>query len=221
MVAEKSAPRDCDSRAGLAHILGRRYVRDRSGLRATIPTSRKWRVGIRNGNDVQITEGLKAGERVVTVGAFELDKEDPTTSCRRRKFRCRLLLKFPKRMKTRIRTNHHDRTIAEETCVCRCASDSKIISCRTGLPRGLGSMADRTPSSTLPPVISPSSGSGEPGGPPSEHPSRYWFARHSKSIIFLVSDAGGCRNLRSALACPSPFSRPQTFRESSSAWTTA
>jgi HlyD family secretion protein len=33
-------------------------------------------VGIRNGNDVQITQGLKGGERVVTVGVFELDKED-------------------------------------------------------------------------------------------------------------------------------------------------
>ena len=26
--------------------------------------------------DVQITDGLQGGERVVTVGAFELDKED-------------------------------------------------------------------------------------------------------------------------------------------------
>lgn len=33
-------------------------------------------VGIRDGNDVQITEGLQSGDRVVTVGAFELDKED-------------------------------------------------------------------------------------------------------------------------------------------------
>lgn len=34
-------------------------------------------VGIRNGNDVQITKGLNGGERVVTVGAFELSQEDP------------------------------------------------------------------------------------------------------------------------------------------------
>jgi multidrug efflux pump subunit AcrA (membrane-fusion protein) len=33
-------------------------------------------VGIRSGGDVQITKGLQGGERVVTVGAFELDKED-------------------------------------------------------------------------------------------------------------------------------------------------
>jgi HlyD family secretion protein len=41
------------------------------------PQKRKVEVGIRNGNDVQITKGLKDGEHVVTVGAFELDKEDP------------------------------------------------------------------------------------------------------------------------------------------------
>lgn len=34
------------------------------------------KVGIRNGDDVQITDGLKGGERVVTAGALELDKED-------------------------------------------------------------------------------------------------------------------------------------------------
>jgi HlyD family secretion protein len=33
--------------------------------------------GIRNGDDVQVTEGLKGGERLVTVGAFELANEDP------------------------------------------------------------------------------------------------------------------------------------------------
>jgi HlyD family secretion protein len=33
-------------------------------------------VGIRSGTDLQITKGLQGGERVVTVGAFELDKED-------------------------------------------------------------------------------------------------------------------------------------------------
>jgi HlyD family secretion protein len=33
-------------------------------------------VGIRNGNEAQITKGLKDGERVVTVGAFELASED-------------------------------------------------------------------------------------------------------------------------------------------------
>ena len=40
------------------------------------PHKKKVKVGIRDGDDVQITEGLKGGERVVTVGAFELDKED-------------------------------------------------------------------------------------------------------------------------------------------------
>jgi len=33
-------------------------------------------VGIRSGGDIQILKGLQGGERVVTVGAFELDKED-------------------------------------------------------------------------------------------------------------------------------------------------
>ena len=33
-------------------------------------------VGIRSGSDVQISKGLQGGERVVTIGAFELDKED-------------------------------------------------------------------------------------------------------------------------------------------------
>jgi HlyD family secretion protein len=41
------------------------------------PHKQKVKVGIRSGDDVQITEGLQGGERVVTVGAFELDKEDP------------------------------------------------------------------------------------------------------------------------------------------------
>lgn len=33
-------------------------------------------VGIRDGGDIQVTKGLKGGERVVTVGAFELAQED-------------------------------------------------------------------------------------------------------------------------------------------------
>jgi multidrug efflux pump subunit AcrA (membrane-fusion protein) len=40
------------------------------------PKKQKVKVGIRSGDDVQITEGLKGGERVVTVGAFELASED-------------------------------------------------------------------------------------------------------------------------------------------------
>ena len=40
------------------------------------PHRQKVDVGIRNGDDIQVTKGLKGGERVVTVGAFELDKED-------------------------------------------------------------------------------------------------------------------------------------------------
>ena len=40
------------------------------------PHKQKVKVGIRNGDDVQVTKGLKGGERVVTVGAFELDKLD-------------------------------------------------------------------------------------------------------------------------------------------------
>jgi multidrug efflux pump subunit AcrA (membrane-fusion protein) len=34
-------------------------------------------VGIRNGSDLQVTQGIKAGDRVVTAGAFELASEDP------------------------------------------------------------------------------------------------------------------------------------------------
>ena len=40
------------------------------------PHRKTVKVGIRSGNDVQISKGLQGGERVVTVGAFELDKED-------------------------------------------------------------------------------------------------------------------------------------------------
>ena len=40
------------------------------------PHKQKVQTGIRDADDVQITEGLKGGERVVTVGAFELANED-------------------------------------------------------------------------------------------------------------------------------------------------
>jgi HlyD family secretion protein len=40
------------------------------------PHKQKVKVGIRNADDTQITDGLKGGERVVTVGAFELANED-------------------------------------------------------------------------------------------------------------------------------------------------
>jgi len=41
------------------------------------PASKNVKVGIRDGDNVQITDGLVGGEQVVTVGAFELAKEDP------------------------------------------------------------------------------------------------------------------------------------------------
>lgn len=41
------------------------------------PKQQKVKLGVRNGDDVQITDGVKAGDRVVTVGAFELNSEDP------------------------------------------------------------------------------------------------------------------------------------------------
>jgi HlyD family secretion protein len=41
-----------------------------------VPHKKKVETGIRDGDDVQITKGLVGGERVVTMGAFELDKED-------------------------------------------------------------------------------------------------------------------------------------------------
>jgi HlyD family secretion protein len=40
------------------------------------PHKKKVKVGIRDAGDIQITDGLQGGERVVTVGAFELDKMD-------------------------------------------------------------------------------------------------------------------------------------------------
>lgn len=40
------------------------------------PVRKSVKVGIRTATDAQITDGLSVGERVVTVGAFELDKED-------------------------------------------------------------------------------------------------------------------------------------------------
>jgi HlyD family secretion protein len=43
------------------------------------PQKKKVKVGIRDGGDVEITEGLQGGERVVTVGNFELDKMDDMT----------------------------------------------------------------------------------------------------------------------------------------------
>ncbi len=40
------------------------------------PHKKKVKVGIRDGGDVQVTDGLQGGERVVTVGAFALSQED-------------------------------------------------------------------------------------------------------------------------------------------------
>jgi Cu(I)/Ag(I) efflux system membrane fusion protein len=40
------------------------------------PHKKKVKVGIRDVGDVQVTEGLQGGERVVTVGAFALSQED-------------------------------------------------------------------------------------------------------------------------------------------------
>jgi HlyD family secretion protein len=44
---------------------------------ANKPKQQKVKVGIRNVDNVQITDGVKAGDRIVTVGAFELNSEDP------------------------------------------------------------------------------------------------------------------------------------------------
>ena len=41
------------------------------------PHQKSVKIGIRDGDDAQVTEGLLAGERVVTVGAYDLSKEDP------------------------------------------------------------------------------------------------------------------------------------------------
>ena len=42
-----------------------------------VPHQKSVKVGIRDGDDAQITEGLQPGERVATVGAYDLSKEDP------------------------------------------------------------------------------------------------------------------------------------------------
>ncbi len=41
------------------------------------PQQKAVKVGIHDGDNVQITAGLHAGERVVTAGAYDLSKEDP------------------------------------------------------------------------------------------------------------------------------------------------
>jgi multidrug efflux pump subunit AcrA (membrane-fusion protein) len=41
------------------------------------PQARNVKLGIRDGDEIQITAGIQAGERVVTVGAYDLSKEDP------------------------------------------------------------------------------------------------------------------------------------------------
>ena len=41
------------------------------------PHQRRVKLGIRDGNDAQVTEGLQAGEHVATMGAYDLSKEDP------------------------------------------------------------------------------------------------------------------------------------------------
>ena len=44
---------------------------------SNVPHKTPVTTGIRDGVNVQVTKGLQGGERVVTVGVFELDKEDP------------------------------------------------------------------------------------------------------------------------------------------------
>jgi RND family efflux transporter MFP subunit len=41
-----------------------------------VPHKKNVKTGIRDAQDIQVTDGLQGGERVVAVGAFELDKED-------------------------------------------------------------------------------------------------------------------------------------------------
>lgn len=41
------------------------------------PEQRSVKTAIRDGNNIQITEGLKSGEQVVTSGAYKLSQEDP------------------------------------------------------------------------------------------------------------------------------------------------
>jgi multidrug efflux pump subunit AcrA (membrane-fusion protein) len=55
------------------------------------PIRKAVKVGIRTDTDAQITDGLSVGERVVTVGAFELDKEDEPVLAK-----TRILVEAPK-----------------------------------------------------------------------------------------------------------------------------
>jgi HlyD family secretion protein len=41
-----------------------------------VPSKKTVKVGIRDGQSVQVTEGLQGGERVVTIGSFELSNEE-------------------------------------------------------------------------------------------------------------------------------------------------
>jgi multidrug efflux pump subunit AcrA (membrane-fusion protein) len=41
------------------------------------PHQKNVKIGIRDGDDAQVTDGLQPGERVVTLGAYDLSKEDP------------------------------------------------------------------------------------------------------------------------------------------------
>ena len=41
------------------------------------PHQKSVKIGIRDGDDVQVIGGIEAGERVVTMGAYDLSKEDP------------------------------------------------------------------------------------------------------------------------------------------------
>ena len=71
------ASRHGDSRGGAADRVGRRDVCDYAGSPAVSLTKIGVKVGIRDGDDVQIIDGVKVGDRVVTEGAFELSSEDP------------------------------------------------------------------------------------------------------------------------------------------------
>jgi hypothetical protein len=44
---------------------------------ANKPHKQDVKVGIKDADEVEITDGLKVGDRVVTSGAFELSSEDP------------------------------------------------------------------------------------------------------------------------------------------------
>src|SRR5262249_21629874 len=124
------------------------------------PKKQKVTLGIRDAGNVQITKGLEGGERVVTVGAFGLDKmeEDDLP-------KTQILVQAPQ-----LPDDHED----EDDSV------RNFIGCHPPpAPAGYEEtdMSTKLTNTTMPPAVHK---------PSAEQEDRYWFARHSKSIVFMI-----------------------------------